>query len=179
MNAVDIFCSACFSGYRPDKFDFPLDADHISFLRLQSNIESIITNALELGYKTFLCGMEHGFDLLCADALLDIREQNKKYHNISLIAVLPYTNHSYKGKWESLHNTVKRCANQIVIISPNYSPSCYHNRNRYLIDHSSHLICYFDGKSGDTAPTIKMANKNGLTIDNIANQEKTLQRIIE
>ena len=89
MNA-DTFCTACFSGYRPEKFSFPLlDENHFEYLRLQSDIHKSIIKALELGYHFFLCGMARGFDLLCADILLDIREQNKQYRDISLIAVLP------------------------------------------------------------------------------------------
>jgi len=82
---VDKFCTACFSGYRPEKFSFSLDdKNNIEYLRLERSIHDSIMQALRLGYLTFLCGMARGFDLLCADILLDIREQCKEYSNIRL-----------------------------------------------------------------------------------------------
>ena len=166
---IDKFCSACFSGYRPEKFPFSLDdKNHIDYLRLESNIQNAIMEALRLGYQTFLCGMAKGFDLLCADILLDIREQRKEYRNISLIAVLPHANHGFADSWGELHRVVKQCANQIVIISPEYTSSCYYQRNRYMIDNSSHLICYWDGQEGGTAQTVRMAKSAGTTIHNTA-----------
>ena len=166
---VDAFCTASFSGYRPEKFTYPLsDENNIGYLRLQSNINKAIFEALELGYIFFLCGMTRGFDLLCADILLDIREQHSQYRNISLTTVLPYASHTFTGEWGNLHRTVKQCANQIVIVSPTYVLSCYEQRNRYLIDNSSHLICYWDGVEGGTAQTLRMAKAKGLTIHNLA-----------
>lgn len=166
---VDKFCTASFSGYRPEKFPFPLlDENYIDFLRLQNNIHKAIMEALELGYKFFLCGMARGFDLLCADILLDIREQYKEHRNISLTAVLPYASHTFAREWGELHRIVKQSANQIVIVSPEYSKNCYHQRNRYMIENSSHLICYWDGQEGGTAQTVRIAQKKELTIANLA-----------
>ena len=165
---VDKFCSASFSGYRPEKFPFSLDdKNHIDYLRFESNLCAAIKKALELGYMTFLCGMARGFDLLCADVLLDIREQHKQYSNISLIAVLPYAHHTFDGGWGELHRLVKQCANQVIITSPTYTRSAYKQRNLYLVENSSHLICYWDGQEGGTAQTVRMAQTRGLTIHNI------------
>ena len=166
---ADTFCTASFSGYRPEKFPFPLmDENNIGYLRLQSDINKSILKALELGYQFFLCGMARGFDLLCADMLLDIREQYKHYSIISLTAVLPYASHTFAGAWGELHRVVKQCANQVVIISPDFTHNCYEQRNRYMIENSSHLICYYDGIEGGTAQTVRMAETKGLTIQNVA-----------
>lgn len=72
---VDKFCTACFSGYRPEKSPFSLEnKTSPQYLWLQQSIHNAIIEALRLGYLTFLCGMAKGFELLCADILLDIRE---------------------------------------------------------------------------------------------------------
>ena len=161
----DTFCTACFSGHRPEKFSFPLlDENNFEYLRLQADIYKAILEALELGYTFFLCGMARGFDLLCADILLDIREQNPQYRNVSLTAVLPYAAHTFAGAWGELHRVVKQCANQVVIVSPTYSARCYERRNLYMVENSSHLICYFDGVQGGTAQVLKMARERGLTV---------------
>jgi len=176
MNA-DTFCTACFSGYRPEKFSFPLlDENNLEFLRLQSYINKSIIKALKLGYNFFLCGMARGFDLLCADILLDIREQHEQYRNISLTAVLPYASHTFAVAWGELHRIVKQCSNQVVIVSTEYKVNCYEQRNRYMIENSSHLICYWDGIEGGTEQTISMAKARGLTIQNVSPIIKPTQK---
>ena len=137
---------------------------------LQTGINKSIIESLESGYRCFLCGMAQGFDLLCANILLDIREQYEEYRDISLIAVLPYANHAFKGGWGELHRIIKQCADEVVIISHKYTPNCYEQRNIYLIENSSLLICYWDGLEGGTANTIQLAKAQGLTICNIAEQ---------
>lgn len=164
---VDRFCTACFSGYRPEKFPFSLeDKASSQYLWLQESIHTAIMEALRLGYLTFLCGMAKGFDLLCADTLLDIREQYREYSNIRLVAVLPYASHKFAGDWGNMHRIVKTCAEQVVIISPDYAPDCFQQRNRYMVENSSHLIYYWDGQEGGTAQTVWMARKQGLTMQN-------------
>ena len=160
------FHTVCFSGYRPEKFSFPLDKNNVQFLRLQVNIKEAIYKVLELGYTHFLCGMAKGFDLLCADVLLNIQAQEK--HNINLTAVLPFDGHGFSGKWGQLHKTVKDYADQIVITSPEYSSACFYFRNRYMIDNSNFLICYWDGKEGGTAHTVQLAKDSQLEILNLA-----------
>ncbi|WP_306575907.1 SLOG family protein [Anaerotruncus massiliensis (ex Togo et al. 2019)] len=175
---TDIFCSASFSGYRPEKFYFPLEFDNLEYERLQTSIHNAIIQALELGYKTFLCGMAKGFDLTCADILLDIREQQQQYSNTRLIAILPYAAHTFKDSWGNLHKIVKQCADQIVIVSPEYTQSCYYQRNRYLVENASHLICYWDGQSGGTAQTVGMAQERGLTICNLSDTTAPKRNLI-
>ena len=167
--SVDQFFTASFSGYRPEKYNFPLlDENNIAYLRHQAAIQKAIVSALHHGYRFFLCGMSRGFDLLCADILLDIKEQNELYRNISLTAVLPFAAHGFRGAWGELHRIIKHSANQVVIVSPEYTPACYAQRNRYLVQNSSYLICYWDGKEGGTAQTVRMAQKAGMTIHNTA-----------
>lgn len=134
---VDILHTACFWGQLPETF--PFHEDNIEYLRLQSQIEQAIQTALALGYTAFLCGMEKGFSLLCADILLDIREQQKKHHNIRLVAVLPYPTHTHAHGWGALHDTVKQCADQIVITSP-YHHTSNQTHKQYLLRNSSYLI---------------------------------------
>lgn len=160
--------TVCFSGYRPEKFSFSLvDKNDYHFIQLQTDIQNAIIKALEQGYSTFLCGMAKGLDLLCASILLNIQKQLPAYQNITLVAVLPYATHGFADHWATLHKTVKQCANQIVIISPKYIQSCYHLRNQYMVEHSSLLIYYWDGRAGGTAQTVSYAKKQVLSMQNI------------
>ena len=88
---------------------------------------------------------------------------------LTIIAVLPYASHGFADRWDNLHKIVQACANQVVIVSPDYTPDCYHQRNRYMIENSSHLIYYWDGQSGGTAQTVRMAKHRDHTFQNTTN----------
>jgi len=52
--------TACFSGYRPEKFSFILLNGQEQYLRLEARIKTELTKAVQEGYDTFLCGMAKG-----------------------------------------------------------------------------------------------------------------------
>jgi len=164
---IDKQHTACFSGYRPEKFSFSLeDTTCTEYKHLCSNINGAITEALQLGYKAFLCGMGRGFDLLCASAVINFRKK-KKYSHLKLIAVLPFAEHGFSGEWGKLHNTVRTNADWEVCISPEgngYIPKSYHLRNNYMVNNSSRLICYWNGQKGGTAHTVRLAERHGLAV---------------
>ncbi|MDO4549571.1 MAG: putative molybdenum carrier protein [Clostridia bacterium] len=49
-----------------------------------------------------------------------------------------------------------------VVLSPSYHKSCYHLRNRYMVDNSDALMAVWDGKpTGGTAYTVNYAHSQG------------------
>ena len=66
---------------------------------------------------------------------------------------------------------VLRGASEIITLAAKYHPQAYHDRNRYMADHSSRLICYYDGKKGGTHFTVKYAEERRLAIINVAEQK--------
>lgn len=54
--------TACFSGYRPEKFSFILLDGQEAYLELEARIKAEVAKAVNEGYDTFLCGMAKGFD---------------------------------------------------------------------------------------------------------------------
>ncbi len=48
-----------------------------------------------------------------------------------------------------------------------YHQGCYYERNRYMVDHSSRMMCYYDGDKGGTEYTVKYAEQNNLQITNL------------
>ncbi|MCL2571677.1 MAG: SLOG family protein [Defluviitaleaceae bacterium] len=166
---INKYRTTCFSGYRPEQFAFSLDdKDGTKYKDLKNRINNAITETLQMGYNTFLCGMDSGFDLLCAKVVIDIRRK-RKYRNIQLIIVLPFSGHGFSGKWGRLHRLVTHHASQEIIIAPNkHTRSCYYLRNCFLINNSSYLICYWTGHRGGTAHTVSMAKQSGHLMRNIA-----------
>ena len=98
---------------------------------LQLEIEIAIQN----GYNTFLCGMALGFDMICAETVLDLKE---KHHDIKIIGALPCRTQDIK--WQESE------------------------RNRYMVDSSSLMIALFNGLPGGTKSTIDYARKRGLEV---------------
>lgn len=160
--------TACFSGYRPEKFHFPLNMDSAEFEALQDNIEAAIRNAAQNGYTTFLCGMAAGFDLVCADVFFDVRESGAEFEHLELAAIIPFQGHKVPKDWRTLYTRTISRADYVEILLPAYQSGCYLRRNDWMIERSSLLICYWDRQEGGTAYTVRKAKEKGVPIQNIA-----------
>lgn len=161
----------CFSGYRPEKFPFPLIKSCPEFATLHASIRAAIIQAMEDGYTSFLCGMAQGFDLLCAEAVMGLQNAGGVWGEIQLVAVLPFAGHSVSVSWRAAHSLTLEQASRVVTIAPAYQAGVYFQRNRYLVDHASRLICYYDGQPGGTEYTLRYARKMRREIINVATSE--------
>ena len=56
----------------------------------------------------------------------------------------------------------------VRVFASNYFSGCFSVRNRFMVDSSSLLICYFDGQAGGTAQTVHYAQGSGLHIINLS-----------
>ncbi len=154
----------CFSGHRklPSK---------IELTTLVKNIFNEIDNAILEGYDTFLFGACYGFDLICAEQVL-LRKKIIKLsdpNNIKLIAVVPFEEQA--SKWKEYdrikyYNILSKC-DDVITLNKKYESGCYFQRNRYMVDNSNKLICYFNGSSGGTKYTIEYAKKLSVPIVNL------------
>lgn len=171
MSAQSKQQTACFSGHRPEKFPFPLREGEPRFAELRLSIKSAVERAVSTGFTTFLCGMARGFDLLCAEAVLDVKE--KSGAPLSLQAAIPFL--SQADRWPApdkarYDRLLSACS--VVLLPPQgggaYYRGCYYDRNRLMVQRSSLLICYHDGAPGGTAYTLRLARKEGLPIWNLA-----------
>lgn len=75
--------SAAFTGHR--------HIPHVKYSQIKGRLKVAIYNAYLQGVRNFRCGMAVGFDMLAAEAVLELKEQ---LHDISLSAILPYRNQS-------------------------------------------------------------------------------------
>jgi uncharacterized phage-like protein YoqJ len=164
---IDKRYTVCFSGYRPEKFSFSLAKGNSDFEDLCKSIEIALLKTLEQGYHTYLCGMAKGFDLLCGEILFQILEQSKNF-TARLIAVIPHKQHGFTDEWGEMHKHLKVAAAAEIAISTKYAKENYLLRNRFMVENSSCLICYWDGQKGGTAQTVRLANRHGHVIRNLA-----------
>ena len=159
--------TACFSGYRPGKFSFILLDGQEAYLNLESQIQAEIIKAMEDGYDTFLCGMAMGFDLVCGSNVLRLKQNHPECSKLRLIAVPPYHGHRFDGPWAVIHSLVMNNADEVIYPTDQQNSHVYHIRNRYMVNNSTRLICYFDGQPGGTSYTVDYALKKGIEIINL------------
>lgn len=153
--------TCCFTGHR----NIPIN----QYQNIVEETEKAVEALIKQGYLFFCAGGALGYDTIAEKTVLNLK---KKYNHISLILVLPCLTQA--AKWTSedkeIYESIKAHADKIVYTSQSYTQHCMHKRNRYLVDNSSLCICYLTEKSGGTYYTVGYAERNNLTILNIANQ---------
>nr|WP_297172756.1 SLOG family protein [uncultured Agathobaculum sp.] len=163
QNHRNITC--CFSGYRIEKM--PVRADDLYAVQsLETELDHAVSLAAARGYMRFFSGMSTGFDLWAAEAVLRARDQLP----VQLLCAVPFDRQAdrYPIEWKRRFNHCLLAADRVYALSRQYYVGCYAARNRFMVDASSLLICYYDGRPGGTAQTVRMAEQDGLAIINLA-----------
>ncbi len=159
--------SCCFSGHRLIKAAALPDLER----RLSAAVDALV----EVGVTRFLAGGALGFDTLAASCILQKRALGAP---VSLILALPCP--GQEARWSApdaaRYRAILQQADDVLYLSSTYDAGCMHRRNRFLVEHSAHCICYFSGARGGTAYTVALAQKSGLTICNLAQSEEEAQQ---
>lgn len=159
----------CFTGHRTEK----LPKSKTEFNQMTQSLIYEINKAIIDGYDTFMFGACYGFDLICAERVL-LRKQIVRQTdpvNINLVAIVPFEDQASKWKEkdrEKYFNILSKC-DELITLNKNYRSGCFYERNRYMVDNCSRLICYYDGSNGGTRYTVEYAQSKGLPISNICN----------
>ncbi len=136
---------------------------------IAGRLERAIVSLIHAGYLYFGAGGALGFDTLCAQTVLRLRQ---RYPAIKLILVLPCL--SQADRWppedQAVYREIMGQSDKVVYTSREYSGDCMFKRNRHLVEHSSACICYRTRRSGGTAYTVEYARKRGLRIINLAEE---------
>lgn len=157
--------TCCCTGHRPKGFPFKYGIDkrkHNAYLHmLKSKIKLAIT---EYGITNFISGMAIGADLDFAETVLKLR---RKYR-ITLECAIPCQNQTLN--WNSIdklrYESILKRADEINLISEQYTPECMLKRNRHMVDKSNLIIAVFNGvEKGGTWYTINYAQKENKAIE--------------
>ena len=121
----------------------------------------------EDGIVRFLSGGALGFDTLAAETVLEIAAD---VPGISLVIVRPCADQTrgWNAKDTARYDAILSRASEVVTLSPAYHPGCMQARNRYLVEHSSTVLCYLAERTGGTAYTVRYAISRGLPVVNVA-----------
>lgn len=157
--------TACFTGYRPQKCPWGFNEKDQRCVEMKKKLRCKIIKAIERGYHTFITGMAIGFDMICAEIVLELK---KLYPNIKLIGALPCKNQAslWNGEQQKRYNNILKKLDSIRCIYDKYiGIECMHERNQYMINNSSLVIALFNGKAGGTKATLEYAKEQDLEIE--------------
>lgn len=159
---IDKDTSVCLTGHRPKSLPWGYNETKESCIKFKHDLEKLFENAIKEGYTTFLNGMAEGFDMICAEILLNL----KKKHNIRVIAVVPCLGQELKWKFsqqERYNNILNQCDNKIVL-SPKYTQTCMNERNKFMVNNSNICIACWNGKPSGTKNTLLYAKQKNCKV---------------
>lgn len=153
--------SCCFTGHRKVKYS------ELLLKKLNDTIEAMIKK----GVTDFYAGGAIGWDTICAEAVLKLR--NEKYSHIRLNMVLPCPESEQTAKW-SYEQKQKYCeilnaADNMEIVSLIYTRDCMKRRNLRLVELAESCICYYDEgqNASGTGQTVRLAQQKGIQVINL------------
>lgn len=163
---INIETGCCFTGYRPEKFDFPFDNQNPKYLQLVSRLLTGISKKLDYGCTDFYTGMARGFDILAAEQVATIK---LKRTDVQLIAVLPYKDvaASLSADWKERFDRIIKQCDEVIVLNEKYGKWVFAERNEFMVDRCRHVICYYDGKNGGTKNTVNYAFRHSREVLNI------------
>ena len=156
--------AACFTGHRSQKLPWGSNENDARCVAMKKSLFAETERAICRGYDTFYCGMATGFDMICAETVLTLRE---KYPHIKIIGALPCRNQD-DGWPQSERIRYRQLLSQLDGVRCVYDrycgAVCMHERNRFMVDNSSLIIALYDGRAGGTRKTLEYARRQGLEI---------------
>ena len=152
--------ACCFTGHRPGKLPGGYADAHA---RLRRALREAIAQAIGDGYDTFISGMALGCDTWAAEEVLALREAGTP---IRLVAACPCLGQD--SRWPAPERARYRAllarADAVYTACDCYTPYCMGARNLWMVEHAKRLIAVFDGSSGGTANTVRLAQEHGLEL---------------
>lgn len=126
--------------------------DDVDVAFLKESVQGMIDG----GYECFLCGMAMGFDLIAAQIVLELKEDNPK---IKLVACVPCPGQEkyYPSAEKKKYAEILQKCDEVLVLSDVYYRGCMHARDRYMVDHCNILLAYDRRHEGGTYYTVGYA----------------------
>lgn len=74
--------TCCFTGHRPQSLPWKFNEQGERCLKMKEQLRNEIIKAIKNGYKTFISGKALGFDMICAEMVLELK---KHIHLLNLL----------------------------------------------------------------------------------------------
>lgn len=108
--------------------------------------------------------MALGWDQACAAAAIDLK--------IPYLAAIPFPGQFAKWPTSAISRWLhlRASAEEVYIVSPNYSLYCMQKRNEFMVDRAALVLALFNGAQGGTANCIAYANRKKIPVMNLWDQ---------
>ena len=151
--------TCCFTGHRIMKIT----------PELKQRLREAIVDVIGKGVTDFYDGGAIGFDMLCAETVIDLKAE---YPDIKLHLLLPCPpDEQIKGWNESQitrYEKILNVADSITVVSEHYTKDCIKRRNERLVELADYCICYCTNPRSGTGQTVRMAEEEGITVLDLA-----------
>ncbi len=148
--------TVCFSGHR---------VLYEAKETVEKSLETTIRQSIANGVDTFITGGAIGVDTIAAQVVIQLR---REYPNIRLVLALPCPPEYQTLKWKDWHKReygeILKQANEVRVLSDNYTRCYMLKRNRYMVDNSGTLIYYLRTDRGGTKYTVDYAKHRGIVL---------------
>lgn len=154
----------CFTGHRPTKLPFGPDESHPKCKQLKSILRAEIDGCYRASCVPVYYRNGTWVDQICAEIVLDLK---KEYPQIMLECAIPYEGQAIQWSVEQRERyfgILEKCDEE-TMLQTRYTKDCMQKRNRYMVDHSNHVLAVWDGsfRSG-SGQTVRYAQKMGKII---------------
>ena len=158
--------TCCFTGPRPARLPENGNENSTEIQNLKRAVRSAVFDAYYEGFRFFMSGMAEGFDLYAAETVLSMKQD---FEGIALVAVLPYSGapKHHSPEISKRIDSILKNADLVLSLSEHYFSGCELIRNKYMVDHSSRIIGYYNGLSNGTAHCWNYASEKDLEMVNI------------
>ena len=151
--------TCCFTGHR----NIPAELYQSVKKALRNELLKVYAD----GVRNFIAGGALGFDMICAETVLALKETHE---DITLTLAIPC--HGHDAKWkESSKNELSRItklADEVVYVSEHYAKGCMFRRNRYMVDRSCVCISYCTKSTGGSRYTVNYALSSGIEVTELS-----------
>lgn len=159
MNHSERDETVCFTGHRRIADTILPDVRRIT--------EDAVRALVNVGYSTFLLGGAIGFDTIAQQAVEQVRAE-LPYIRIRMIIPCENQDARWSERDRAAYRALRHSADEQIVLSPVYTDGCMLARDRYMVDHSSFCVAFYNGKNmGGTAYTVRYALSQNIPIRNL------------
>lgn len=148
-----------FTGSRPEKMPVLQKPESTEYQELIGRIRNKIIELTEReNVTTFLSGVAKGIDLIAAEIVLELAENDKR---LQLECIVPYRAQAngWSEEYKEQYRSVLDRSDMVTVLQEKYSRGCLQKRNRYLVEKADLVLAVWNGTKGGTEYTIKYGRK--------------------
>lgn len=152
--------TCCFTGHRPQSLPWGFDENDPRCVKLKALLRNQIERLITESKSThFITGMALGVDTYAAEIILEI----KKTRPVTLECAIPCEDQAaaWREKDRDRYFSIVSRADSETLLQTRYTPVCYPQRNRYIVDESDVVLAVWNGIPGGTAGTVFYARRKG------------------